>query len=313
MAPLNSSTARVIDPVLTGIAQGYVHAQRVGNVLFPPVPVPASGGTVIEFGRESFVNYNSKRAPGGDVMRIQFGYEGKPFALENYALDTPIPREFVRDAEVVPGIDLGKQAVNTLMQSFTLTLEIQQAALATDPANYDSNKLTLIGGDRWDDDASDPISDWEMAKEQVRGTAGIEPNRAIIGSKVFNALKRHPKIIERFKYVSAESITAIMLAGLLDLEKLAVGKATYVDAQNPGAGFKDCWGNAAVLGYIPSQDQSMTQPSYGYTYTLNGHPFAEAPRWDGDSRSWIYGMSYERVPVLTGIASGFLFQTPISE
>ena len=314
MSALNLPAARVIDPVLTGIAQGYIHAQRVGNVLFPPIQVPASGGKVIEFGRESFINYNSLRAPGAHVKRIQFGYEGKPFALDGYALDTPIPREFVRDAQTVPGIDLGKRAVNTLMNSFTLTLEIQQAALATTAVNYGgSNKLTLTGSDRWDDPASDPIRDFEDAKEQVRGSCGIDPNRSVIGSKVFNALKSHPKIVERFKYTSAESVSAKMLAGLFDLDDLAVGKATYVEGEDPAEGFKDAWGNVAVLGYVPSQDQAMDQPSFGYTYTLTGHPFVEVPRWDGDSRSWIYGMTYERAPQLTGIASGFLFQTPVSE
>ncbi|RWR29192.1 hypothetical protein D2T29_14995 [Sinirhodobacter populi] len=314
MNALNLQTARVIDPVLTGIAQGYIHAQRVGHILFPTIPVPASGGTVIEFGRESFFNYNSRRAPGAAVVRIQFGYEGKPYALKSFAMDTPIPREFVRDAETVPGIDLGKRAVNTLMNSFTLTLEIEQATLATDPANYGgSNKLALTGSDCWDHEASDPIRDFEDAKEQVRGACGIDPNRAVIGSKVFNVLKRHPKVVERFKYTSAESVTAKMLAGLLDLEELAVGKATYNDETNPAAGFKDARGNVAVLGYVPSQDQAMEQPSFGYTYTLNGHPFVETPRWDGNTRSWVYGITYERAPQLTGIASGFLFQTPISE
>ncbi|MFC3086888.1 hypothetical protein [Tabrizicola soli] len=51
----------------------------------------------------------------------------------------------------------------------------------------------------------------------------------------------------------------------------------------------------------------MEQPSFGYTYTLKGHPFVKPPRWEGGKRSWIYGVTYERKPVLTGIASGFLF------
>lgn len=29
---------------------------------------------------------------------------------------------------------------------------------------------------------------------------------------------------------------------------------------------------------------------------------------NGDTRSWLYGVTYERAPVLTGISSGFLFQ-----
>lgn len=310
MNALNSQTARVIDPVLSGVAQGYIHPQRVGHILFPQIPVPASGGQVIEFGRESFVNYNARRAPGANVQRIQFGYEGKPYALRNFALDTPVPREFVRDAQTVPGLDLGKRAVNTVMNALSLTLEIEQAALATDQANYGgNNKLALAGENRWDSAASSPEEDIAMAKDQVRIACGIEPNRMVVNSKGFRALKFHPKIAERFKYTSAESITAKMLAGLFELDELVVGKATYTEPNDPSGTAKEAWGNYAVLGYVPAADPAMDQPSFGYTYTLTGHPFVEMPRWDGDSRSWVYGVTYERAPQLTGIASGFLFQS----
>lgn len=33
----------------------------------------------------------------------------------------------------------------------------------------------------------------------------------------------------------------------------------------------------------------------------------EPARWEGGKRSWVYGVTYERKPLLTGIASGFLF------
>lgn len=311
MAPLNTSTARVIDPILTGIAQGYTHAQRVGHVLFPAIPVPARGGNIIEFGLESFVNYNSRRAPGANTAQIRFGYEGRPFALQQHSLDAPVPREFMQDAETVPGIDLGKQAVNTVMNSLTLSLEVEQAALASNPANYGANnKLTLTGADVWSDEASDPIGDIETAKDQVRGTCGTEPNRMVIANAGFKALKSHPKIIERFKYTTAELVTAKMLAGLFDLEEVAVGKTTYVE--DPDAEtkvFHEAWDNVCVLGYTPTQDAAMGQPSYGYTYTLQGHPFVEKPEWKSDNKSWVYGVTYERIPVLTGIASGFLFNS----
>ena len=310
MNALNTQSARVIDPVLSGIAQGYRHAQRVGHVLFPAFDVTQRGGKVIEFGRESFFNYKARRAPGADAINIQFGYEGKPYSLDQYSLDVPVPREHAEEAQTVPGIDLGKRAINVAMDTQTLTLEIEQAELASNPDSYaPDNRLALAGGARWDDAASDPMGDIEGAKDQVRTTCGVEPNRMVISSKGFKALKHHPKIAERFKYTTAESITAKMLAGLFDLEELAVGKATYVDSTEPDALFKEAWNNIAALAYVPSQDAALEQPSFGYTYTLKGHPFVEPPRWDGGKRSWVYGLTYERKPVLTGIASGFLFQT----
>lgn len=310
MTNLNIRTSRVIDPVLSGIAQGYRHAQRVGHILFPAIPVLQRGGKVIEFGLESFYDYKARRAPGADAINIQFGYEGKPFSLDQFTIDAPVPREFVQDAQTVPGIDLGKRAVNTVMDSLTLSLEIEQAALASDPASYGAgNKLTLTGTDRWDSATSTPIADVESAKDQVRSTCGVEPNRMVISNAGFQALKRHPVIVERFKYTTAESITAKMLAGLFDLEEVAVGKAVYLDQADTAPDFKEAWNNVAVLAYTPTQDASIEQPSFGYTYTLNGHPFVEPPRWEGGKRSWVYGVTYERKPVLTGIASGFLFQT----
>ncbi len=103
-----------------------------------------------------------------------------------------------------------------------------------------------------------------------------------------------------------------MLAGLFDLNELAVGKTSYVDDPASDATFKEAWGNAAVLAYVPVQDAAMEQPSFGYTYTLSGHPFVEQPRLEGGRRSWVYGVTYERQPVLTGIASGFLFQNVVA-
>lgn len=312
MNALNTRNARVIDPVLSGIAQGYRHPQRVGHVLFPAVPVLQRGGKVIEFGLESFYDYKALRAPGTDAKSIQFGYEGKPFSLDQYSLDAPVPREFIQEAQSVPGVDLGKRAVNVVMDSLTLTLEIEQARLASDPANYGSdNRADLSDPDRlrWDVPDSDPMADIETAKDRIRVSCGVEPNRMVIANAGFKALKHHPKIVERFKYTTAESVTARMLAGLFDLDELAVGKAVYLDQLTEQPQFREAWDNVAILGYTPTQDHSIEQPSFGYTYTLTGHPFVEPARWEGGKRSWVYGVTYERKPVLTGISSGFLFQT----
>ncbi len=309
MNALNNRTARVIDPILSEVAQGYRHAQRIGHVIFPAIPVLQRGGKVIEFGVESFYNYKARRAPGADAMSIQFGYEGRPFSLDQYTLDAPVPREFIQDAQTVPGIDLGKRAVNTVMDSLTLSLEIEQAEIASDPANYGpNNQLALTAGDVWNDPASDPVGAIESAKDQVRTTCGVEPNRMAISNAGFKALKAHPKIVERFKYTTAESVTAKMLAGLLDLEEIAVGKAVYLDGSSPDdRTFREAWNNVAVLAYTPTQDASIEQPSFGYTYTYKGHPFVEPARWEGGKRSWVYGVTYERKPIMTGMASGFLF------
>jgi hypothetical protein len=303
---MNAAGTRVINPVLSTIAQGYSQADLVGSALFPRVPVEISGGQILEFGKESFKLYNSRRAPGGPTKRISFGYLGKPFALYNDALEAPVPREFLRDAKVVPGIDLGQRAVNLVMRSLMLGLEVEQAALATNAAQYDANhKVVLAGVTKWSDPASDPIAQMETYKEAIRSTVGIRPNTLVLSAQAYAAAKTNVKIRAQFQYTNADSITLEMLARVFDVKKLVVGEA--VSSDDAGV-ISDVWGNNAVLAYVPEGATSMEVPSYGYTYTMNGHPLVEEPYYDDNAKSWIYGVGFERVPVLSGITSGYLIQ-----
>lgn len=309
--PLNQSQARVIDPINTNVAQGYRHPDHIGMVLFPRVPVMVSGGKVIEFGKEAFKEYSTHRAPGADTAEVSFGHEGKPYALENHALNGKVPREHQRDARIVPGIDLSSRAVNGVMRINSLSLERQQANIATDASNYDGNhKLTLTGTDRWNDkDNSDPIADVLAAREAIRSTVGIYPNVLELGPEVFNALCEHPKILEKIKYSQAGIITEQLLAAVFSISKVVVGKA--VGFNELGDTATDFWGKHAVLAYVPPNPSGAEEPSYGYTYTMEGHPLVETPWWHNGKKSWMYGVSYERAPVLSGMTSGFLIATAV--
>ena len=305
---MSSSQIRVVDPVLSKIIQGFQHVEHVGFNLFPSVSVQVSGGQVLEFGKESFKFYKSRRAPGTNTNRIQFGYLGKSFTLVQDALEGTVPREFLRDANIVPGVDLGMKAAKSVQRSLLLGLENDQAVLATTAGNYDSDhKTELTGTDKWSDGGSDPAGDINAGKEVVRSSVGIYPNTLLLSAKAFNAVKEHPKVVERFKYTSKDSVTPNMLAGLWDLKKVVVGKA--IGFNDAGASI-DIWGNNAVLAYVPASSSGMEEPSFGYTYTMQNHPLVEKPYYENNAKSWIYPVTYERIPVLTGILSGYLIQNP---
>ncbi|MEO5362452.1 MAG: major capsid protein [Magnetococcus sp. DMHC-8] len=305
---MSSSQVRVVDPVLTEVAQGFRHAEHVGRVLFPRVPVQTAGGQVLEFGKESFKLYQARRAPGAATRRVQFGYLGKSFALVQDALEGQVPREYLRDAARVPGVDLGQRAVQGTLRALSLTLEYDHARLATTASHYDNNhKVTLTGTDKWSDAGSDPSGDINQGKEAIRASVGIYPNTLLLSAQVFNAVKEHPRVVDRFKYTSRDSVTPDLLAALWDLETVAVGKAVaFDDAGND----IDIWGNNAVLAYVPTHSSGMEDPSFGYTYTMQGHPLVERPYYEQNARSWIYPVTFERVPVLTGMLSGYLIQSP---
>ncbi|WP_293934052.1 hypothetical protein [Iodobacter sp.] len=307
--PLTNAAVRVIDPILTTVAQGYGNQEFVGMNLFPEVPVAASGGQVLEFGREAFRLYSSARSPGSNTRRVQYGYLGRPFALENHSLEGMVPREHQRDAAQVPGINLGSGAVKKTMKALKLSVEVAQAGIACNPANYPvGNKIALAGAAKWSDPGCDIVACVDVGREAIRSQCGLYPNVLNLSPLAFNAAKNNPKIIERFKFTSAQSITADMLAGIFNVKKVTVGAAVYwTDA---GAA-TDIWGNNAVMAYVPEGALSdVDEPSYGYTYTMEGNPAAEQPYYDNNAKSWIYPVTYERVPVISGIIAGYLIQNP---
>lgn len=313
---------RVVDPINTNVVRGYRQAMFIATFLFPAVGVRQYGGQVIEFGKEAFRLYNSRRARGAATKRVRFGYEGKPYAVPHRSLEGQVAYEDLLDAARVPGIDLSRGAVNLTMRSLALDIEVEAAQLALDPAGYGTNNKRKIttSTQKWTHKDSDPAGDLNAGKEAVRRGTGVYPNTLAIGPAVFNALREHPALKERVKYTSRESITAEMLAQLLDVERVVVGRAVYAPDEGD---FADVWGNAAVLAYVPAGADgsyapsgegailSREEPSYGYTYVLEGHPMVEQPYQDRNAKSWIYPTTYDAVPVLAGASAGYLIEEPV--
>jgi hypothetical protein len=300
--------ARIVDPVLTNIVRGFRQPGLVGEVLFPRVPVSLSGGQVLEFGREAFRLYDARRAPGSATKRIDMGHVGRPYALENHSLEGKVPREILRDASRSPGIDFGARAVNVVMSALLLGLENQQAQVARALASYPvANRVTLAPGARWSTATVDPNVAIESGREAIRAAVGMYPNVAVLSARAFAACRRNPFILDRFRYTSAASIGAEMLASLWNLERVAIGQSVFASGANDD--FGDVWGTDAILAFAPQASVGAEQPSYGYTYMMEGHPLVEQGYYDGNARSWIYATTIERVPVIAGVGAGYLIQT----
>lgn len=310
MPTMNTRLAAVVDPILSTYARGYRNSEFVASALFPRVTVPNRSMRVIRFGKEAFRMLNTRRAPGADKRRIQYGYASDPISLVQDALEGVVPIEHQQEAEAVPGVDLGKGAINMALNIVDLGLEYDSAQLARNAANYGANnKLVLAGTARWTNAASTPQADMDAGKEAVRRMIGRYPNTLVLGPSAFGALKRHAAVKDQFKYTSRESITAEMLAAYFDLSKVVVGKGVFLPetaAETDVA--SDIWGDDAVLAYVPQAGDTYQEPSYGYTYELSGYPMVEAPYYERSNNSWIYPTTTERRPYLTGAEGGFLFQ-----
>lgn len=307
------SGARVVDPVLSEIAQGYRNADMVGMNLFPSVPVAQRGGKIISFSKEDFALYNAARAPGSNTKRIQFGYSSGSYALEQHALEAVAPWELQQEANAVAKINIAAMAVRKAQNIIALRLEKAQADLATTAGSYAAgNKTTLSGTSQWSDytGTSAPSKDIETAKEAIRSQIGRAGNTVIVSASVMAKLRQHPSIIDRIKYTGRDVVTTDLLAALWGVDRVLVGGAVYTDASGT---ITDVWGKFVVVAYTQlGSVADLGEPTYGYTYRLDGAPYVEPGYEDRNAKSDIYPVTDEVAPVLTAATAGYLISAAIA-
>lgn len=313
MQQQTAGQARVIDPILTEIAQGYQNQAMVGSQLFPVVPVMQRGGKIISFNKEDFSLYNTQRVPGANTRRVQFGYTSGNYALEQHSLEGVAPWELQQDASTIAKIDYASMAIKKVQNIIALRLESAQATLATTAASYQAaNKTTLAGVNQWSDytGTSNPSKDIETAKEAVRAATGQYPNTVVLSATVMGKLRQHPAIIDRIKYTGRDVVTTDLLAALWGVEKVWVGGAVYADAS---AAMTDVWGKFCVVAYTQTGTiAQLGEPTYGYTYRLDGAPYVEMGYQDRNAKSDIYPVVDEVLPVLTSAIAGYLISAAIA-
>lgn len=318
MPQLNLSQVRVVDPVLTNIAQGFKQSGLVGGALFPQVPVNLRGGNILTFGREDFMLYNTARAPGENTRRVQFGYSGSPFALIDYSLEGAVPIEVYQEGMDNPHgwqIDHMALAIKKVDAIMALRLEYAQATLARTAASYQAaNKVTLSGTAQWSDitsGVSSPISVIEGGKEAVRAATGKRANTVVMGAAVFRWLKVHPLVIDRMKYTGRDIATTDLLASLFDVDRVLVGDA--ITSNDAGSAFSDVWGKDVVVAYTDlATVADMGTPSYGYTYNLGGYPIVEQPYFDRNAKTWFVPVTRSEAPVIAAVNAGYLVTNAVA-
>lgn len=299
--------ARVIDPILSAVARGYRSPKaRIADLLFPIVTVGQRAGRIIAFGPDDFKLVSTKRAPGANTKRVQYGYASDPYSLVDHRLEGGVPVELQEEAQAVPGIDLISTAVQRVQNTMALEREYIAAQLARNAANYPSgNKVALSGTSRWSDPASDPFTDIMDAKEVIRSKTGEKPNVLTLAPKVMTALRTHPKVLDRLSTASDRPPATIQqLQALFELQQVVEAESIYHD----GTQFQDVWGKDAILAFTtPASMQEMGSPNFGYTYQLAGRPAVEEGYFDNNTNTWYYPVSDACQPVFAGPTAGFLF------
>jgi len=304
------------NPILTNLLLGMGQGTMVAESLFPRLPQALSSVTLAQLGDERFRRYNTRRAPGAATKRVNIKYEGKVYAVEQHAIEVPIPREFLREADesrrlnVGNYLDISRIAMVTASDILSLGYELDVADVATDPASYASgHNQALAGGTKWSAATGTPVTDIRAASDVIRKKIGKRPNTLVLSADAHGALILNAEVKSYLPHTQTGPATNEQLKTILEVKNIVVGDAVWVDEKDTG---RDVWGNNAILAYAPQiggngADISLAEPAFGFTNVIEGHPFAETPYYENGLKSWIYGATYERRANVAYNTAAFLF------
>ncbi len=274
MAERRIDELRMVDPVLTTLVQGYTNAAMVADKLFPVVYVNKLKSKVPIFGKDAFLVRQTERALRAVSNRIP-PYEFELITIETKERDIETAIDYLEEDETPSFFKLEQKITKDLKDILSLGLEKEAALLVQDEANYAAGLSDeLASEDAFDDytSVSDPIEIIRDAMSVVRGQIARYPNVMVMGDSTYRALVDHPKILERIKYNGLGKVTSEILAQLLDLEEVHIGRA--VEADTAGT-MSDLWGDNIVLAYVDRNSvnrRSEYNPSFGYTFRRENMP-----------------------------------------
>ena len=270
-----------VNAALTDISVAYVQddANFIADKVFPPVPVVHQSDQYFIFSKDDFfrdeaqLRADAVESAGGGFNLTQGTYSAKVWGFHK-----DIGDQVRRNAD--PAIDIDVSTTKFVTQKmmirrdrFFVATYLTTGIWGTDITGVASNpgaNQTI----QWSDDVNgDPFTDIENGQTTILQNTGHEPNVLLLAFQVFQALRKHPLVIDRIKYTvtaTAAKITPALMAQAFDVEEVVVSKAVYNTSQE-GVTAVNAFvtGKVALLCY-KNPSPGLFEPSAGYTFPWQG-------------------------------------------
>lgn len=304
---------RQVDPVLTQLAIGYRQATFIGEQVMPVVNVEKEGIRVPAYGKASFVEYQTERAPhaASNVMTLDKATM-LPVVLEEHDLAAGVDYREQHESRH----DEKAKATRRVTTGIQLKQELEIARLIQDKGVYQSGHsedLASTAEKQWSHAQSDVQEAIETAKEKVRAACGIRPTVLVVGAQVLSKLRMNEGLRANLSANDRKVLLNIdILKNLLDVEDIIVGESVYAEGSNKAT--KDVWGNFASLIVRPTiiaEGNDECQTAFAYTFRRRGMPVVDRYAGVGGKVEYVRYTDIRKAAVVGG-ACGYLFQNPIA-
>lgn len=260
-----------VSEVITTMSVMYANDELIGDTLFPVIFGTKGKLTATYYTydkRDRFAYPEDTTNDEGDPNELSEGRSTGSVSLEIRALRELLGQYMLQNQDA-PLNEL-MDATQNVLYGLKFRRELRVVTAATTAGNFSGNTTALAAGDRWDSaSGGDPGAVIDTAKAALWTGNGPGILVGAMSLSVYNVLKRHPKILDTFKYSGGSTpmfANLRMLAEYFELDQIIVGKARK-DTANIGqtASYSRIWPDVFGL-YRVSTTPSIRNVSFGYTF-----------------------------------------------
>lgn len=275
MCPQPSAADVHVDGPLTNVSVAYVQDQSrfIADQVFPIVPVNKQSDRYFVYDKGDFNRDEAEeRAPSSESAGSGYALDNTPsYYCPIVALHKDIDDNIRANAD--SPLDMDRDATQFLTQKMLIKREKQFKAGFFTTSIWTGSST---GGDitptlAWDVTGSDPVNDVMTQVEALSDKSTYMPNVLVITPKVLRALKSNASILDRIKYTQRGVITTELLAGLFEVDKVVVARASENTAKKgQTAVMANIFGTGQALLVYAAPGPSLMQPSGGYIFSWKG-------------------------------------------
>ena len=267
----------------------YKPKNLIGESVFPIVPVPTLQSKVLKYSKASLFKLADNelyRAEGALTKRFNYNTEAQFVNPKQISAEAPVTDELL-DIASQPG-QMPLQPIIDAVQLVTTKIDLYKEKQIADTIYgntwIDGTKGGVApsagnGGWALTTTSNSMVADIFAAKKKVLAATGVEPNVMVIDYGTFVALQSNPVIADKIKYTQKAVFTADLLASLLQLDEVLIGRAIYT-SQNDNA-------KATSASFVGSS--------------------IWAPAGNDKGNAFLY---YREAPGLRALSAGFQFRLP---
>lgn len=199
----------------------------IGDMVAPKVKVTKMADKYFQFSRGNWRTTEDLRTSGNPSNRsVSPSLSTDSYLIEQRALHDIVGYDEIDEAD--SPLEPKQDTVMDLKEQLMINKEkrIADAVFVTAAvADYTS----LATASQWGyTSTTTPIEDMDTRFDAVNKAIGKEANQVTMGKEVFTVLKNHADILERIKYTQKGIVTEDLLAAILDVDKVLVGKRAYM-------------------------------------------------------------------------------------